>query len=87
MPVPSEIRGRFARAGGAVKIGGKAARRLIGSQRAAVLLLADGDVGSGQIQQQRGTRQRGLRRRRNRRPEIFADFHEETQLRLVLRPE
>jgi hypothetical protein len=49
VPVPREVGGRFAKAGGAVQIGRKAARRLVGHQLVAVALLADHDVGSREV--------------------------------------
>ncbi len=82
--VPGEIGGRFAEAGGAVEIRGEAARRLVRAELAPVAVLADDDVRRREVQQHGRARERRVRRRRDRRPQVLADLGVEGEERLVL---
>ena len=82
MPVPGEVRGRFAGPGGGVEIGGKATRRLVRDQTMTVLVFCNRDVRCGEIQDHGCPGQSSARRRGNGHPEILTDLHKKRKLRL-----
>ena len=84
MPIPCEIGGRFALPCCAVEIRGQASCRLARRKAAAIIVLAHRDVRRGQIRHDGRAREGGVGRRRDRDPEVFADFGIEREQRMVL---
>src|SRR5438445_13558201 len=82
MPVPGEVRGRFAGPGGGAEIGGKATRRLVRDQTMTVLVFCNRDVRCGEIQDHGCRGQSSASRRGNGHPEILTDRHKTRKLRL-----
>ena len=74
LPVPGEVRGRLALPGRRVDVGGQAARGLRPAQELAVLRAPDGDRAAREVQEHGRARERGLRARRDRHPQVLADL-------------
>ena len=72
-----QIGRRFARAGRTVDVGRERAGRLLGHERAQVVVLACRFGRSREVEDRRRTGERQLRRRRCGDPQIFADLHAE----------
>ncbi|TWG81110.1 hypothetical protein L602_004500000130 [Cupriavidus gilardii J11] len=84
LTVPCEVGGGFALAGRAVQIRREATRRLLADQLMAIAGLADHDIRCGQVDQHGGPGKRRIRRRRNRYPDVLADFHVEAEQRDIV---
>ena len=80
MPVPCQVGGRFALAGGAVQVRRDAARRLVADELVAVAFLADHHVGRRQVGDHRRPGERREGRGRRGHPEVLADFHVQDQI-------
>src|SRR5688572_4719470 len=80
MPVPGEVRGGLAGAGGGVQVGGDAGSRLRGAQVATVLRLTEGDVTCGEVGQPRRPRQRRIGAGGGGGPEVLADLDGEGEV-------
>ena len=87
LAVPGEIGRRFARAGRRIEIGGKAAPRMRLAEKFAIIRLADDDVARRQIRDDGRARQSSMGRRRNRNPDILADFDGQPEIGKIARLE
>ncbi len=85
--VPGQVGRRFAGTGRRVEIARDALRRLRSAEQPAVIGLADRDVARRQVRDHRGSRQRGIGARRQRRPDVLADFEAQHEAGYVLRLE
>ncbi len=85
--VPGQVSRRFARARGRVEIPRDALRRLRGAEQAAVIGLAHGDVARRQVGDDGGPCQCGVGARRQRGPDVLADFEAQHEAGHVLRLE
>jgi len=79
MAVPCEIGCGFAGARSGVQVPGETAGGLIGDQIVTVLGLAYGNVRGGKIEDHASAGERGLARRRNRHPKVFANLDEKCE--------
>ena len=84
LPVPGEVGGALAVAGRRIGVGGDAAHRLGGAEQRAVGGLADGDVGCGEVAEDRRAGERAHRGGRRRRPVVLADLDVEHEVPQVL---
>ena len=85
LPVPGEIGGRLAEAGGAVHLHRQVLRRRAAHQLVAVVALRDRDVRRRKVREHRRARERGERPRRDRHPEILANVAVQDEPRQVRR--
>ena len=79
LPVPGQVGGALAPAGGREDIGRLGPRRLAGAQHGPLVRLADHDVGGRQVQQDPRPGQRRPRRGRQGGPEVLADLDGEDE--------
>ncbi len=84
LAVPGQIGGGFAGTRGGVKVRRDAARGLRRAQQPARFGLADGDVAGGEVGENGGAGQCGLRAGRHRDPDVLADLRMHDKIRHVL---
>ncbi len=87
LPVPGQIGGGLPLAGGGVDVAGEAARARRTHHQPPVLGTPDGDRAAGEVGDDRGARQGGLRAGRHRDPHVLAHLDVEDQARHVGGPE
>ncbi len=84
LAVPGEVGGALAGPGGGEDVGGEAAVGLGGAEQLALVGLADGDVGGGEVGEDQRAGERARGRGRLRRPEILANFDVEDEVGKVV---
>ena len=84
LPVPGQVRGGLPLPGGGEDVGGQAPRAGGPDQQLAVLGPSHGDGRAGQVDQDRGARQRRQGRGRHGHPHVLADLGVEDQARHVV---